>query len=184
MSRCDPNSCTCKCLPNTKGRSRKCDVLSEFSVCFPKKGLLCLNSRACIVPICSVQLLSGLLMTSSQYICYKDLSESTKMKTTQSIVQRSWITVLPCTMKAAPLNLKENYDSFKSINSDSIFSYIFFAWMKIDTSKAVFDCSAIKWMRMAVQIMWSRKNLERNVWELWPLVSEQFETSLRSLLNL
>lgn len=119
-------------------------------------------------------------MTTSQYICCKhgETCQSQQRWKQHSLVQQSWITVhVQCTMKAAPLNPEsQNCDSFKSINSDSIFSYIFFAWMKIDTNKTVFDIqqeySAIKWMWIAVQIIWSRKNLMRNLWYLWPLIAD------------
>lgn len=173
---CDPNGCTCQCLLFLKPRSSTHGNLSILSMCFAKKNTflsrLCLNSRPCIVPwfvsySCGVATIIDGNLTIHLLQTQWDLSESTKMKTTQSIVQQPWITVLPCTTKAVPR--RKNYDSFKY--QHRISSQILFGLIKMDTYEMICGTNvATKRKWIAFHIIWSWKNLIQ-IWDLWNLIA-------------
>ncbi len=168
---CDPNSCTCQCLLSSKPRSSTHGILTIFSMCFAKKNTFCLDSVWILDPV----LFPDLFRTAVEWVIDGNLtihlqqtqwdsSESTKMKTTPSIVQQPWITVLPCTTKAVPR--RKNYDPFKYQHT------IWFGLIKMYTTEMICGTNvATKWKWIAFHIIWSWKNLMINIWDLWHLIA-------------
>ncbi len=141
-----------------------------FPCAFAKKNTFCLDSVWILDPV----LFPDLFRTAVEWVIDGNLtihlqktqwdsSESTKMKTTPSIVQQPWITVLPCTKKAVPR--RKNYDSFKYQHT------IWFGLIKIDTTEMICGTNvATKWKWIAFHIIWSWKNMVINIWDLWHLI--------------
>ncbi len=145
-----------------------------FPCAFAKKNTFCLDSVWILDPV----LFPDLFRTAVEWIIDGNLtihlqktqwdsSESTKMKTTPSIVQQPWITVLPCTTKAVPR--RKNYDPFKY--QHTISSQIWFGLIQFDTTEMICSTNvATKWKWIAFHIIWSWKDLMINIWDLWHLI--------------